>query len=328
MKVSVIIPVFNAQDYLERCLDSVLKQTLKEIQVICIDDCSSDNSFEILKNYAVKDSRIECFKNEKNIGQGLTRNRGLDLAQGEFVAFVDCDDWIEPEMYEILYSKNEIGNFDLICCNLVSNFPNGFSGIPQMPARDLITKELLINEALSPSIEFFSPNSPCDKIYRKKTIDKLNLRFESERKFLYEDKLFNLMFLSSNPSFYFEPKAFYHYMIRYGSTMTSYKENLVERYLQMDKMIKEVLSKKDFLKDEQRFRLKKSLFEMTFVFSLNALVYNKSPKGKFLDFWKLMNNKLITSNIKMFKVVDIPSSSSKINGFVKLICFLILKYLT
>ncbi|KAF2081154.1 glycosyltransferase family 2 protein [Flavobacterium sharifuzzamanii] len=326
MKVSVIIPVYNAQNYLKKCLDSVLNQTLKDIEVICIDDCSSDGSYNILKDYSSKDSRLKYYRNDKNIGQGLTRNRGLDLVQGEFVAFVDCDDWIEPEMYEVLYSKNDIQKFDLVCCNLVSNFPNGFSGIPQMPSRDLITKDFLINEALSPSIEFFSPNSPCDKIYRKETIDKFNLRFESERKFLYEDKLFNLMFLSSNPSFYFEPKVFYHYMIRYGSTMTSYKENLVEKYFYMEERIVEVLNKNGCLHDEQRIRLKRSLFEMTFVFSLNALVYNKSIGGKLSSFRELINDKRVSSNAKLFKIGDIPKSNSRIKGLVKAMCFLILKY--
>jgi len=327
MKISVVIPVFNAENYLKRCLDSVLGQTLLDIEIICIDDCSSDNSLMILKKYAENDVRVKYFKNEINIGQGLTRNRGLDLAKGEYIAFVDCDDWIEPDMFEILYAKTIIQKFDLICCNLVFDFPDGTSGIPTMPANELITNDFLINEGIAPSIRFFSPNSPCDKIYRREHIEKLGLRFESERVVLYEDKIFNLTFLASKPSFFFEPKVLYHYMIRYGSTMTSYRKNFIERYFLMDFKLKRLLVENGRYNGERENILNKSLFEITFVFCLNALIYNKSFKGKIADFWILINDRRISSNVKKFNVSDIAESSSKINGVVKSICFFILKYL-
>ena len=327
MKISVIIPVFNAENYLKRCLDSVLNQTLRDIEVICIDDCSADSSFEILQNFAKMDSRLTILRNVKNIGQGLTRNKGIDLAKGEYIAFVDCDDWIETDMYQSLYEKSDYEKYDLICCNLVFDFPGGTKGIPKMPLSEVITQKFLINEALNPTIQFFSPNSPCDKIFKRESIERLKLRFESERVFLYEDKLFNLIFLASNPSFYFETKVFYHYMIRYGSTMTSYKKDFAQKYFLMDEKVKELLINYNLLNDEQSKRLSKSLFEITFVLCLNALVYNKSLKGKFLDFYTLINDKRISSNAKLFKIQDIPESSSKLKGFVKKICFLILKYL-
>jgi glycosyltransferase involved in cell wall biosynthesis len=326
-KVSIIIPVYNASNFLERCLDSVLSQTLSDIEVICIDDCSSDNSFEILKDYVGKDSRIKFFKNEQNIGQGLTRNKGLDIAQGEYVAFVDCDDWIEPDMYEVLYSKTKIKKYDLICCNLVYDFPDGSSDAPVMPEEELITRDFLIFEGIAPSIKLFSSNSPCDKIYRREHIEKLNLRFESERVFMYEDKFFNLTFLVSNPTFCFIPTPFYHYVIRFGSTMTSYRKDFVKRYFVMDEKIKTLLVQHNVVSDETELRFKKSLFEITFAFCLNALVYNKSLKVKISEFWHLINNKRISSNAKFFTLNDIPTSSSKINRMVKSFCFLILKYL-
>ncbi|KRD63896.1 hypothetical protein ASE40_00675 [Flavobacterium sp. Root935] len=327
MKISVIIPVFNAESYLKRCLDSVLNQTLSDVEIICIDDCSTDNSCEILKSYAERDSRIKLWKNEKNIGQGLTRNKGLDVAVGEYVAFVDCDDWIEKDMYQVLYEKTLTAKYDLVCCNLVFDFPDGSKGVPKMPAKEKISQEFLINESINPSITFFSPNSPCDKIFRRQYIEKLNLRFKSERLYLYEDKLFNMVFLASNPFFYFEAKVFYHYVIRYGSTMTSYKKDLAQKYFLMNNDVKDILSKNDFLKSEQEYRLSKSLFDMTFVLCLNALVYNKSIKGKFYDFKELIKDKKVSSNAKKFKLKDIPRSSSIVNKVVKATFFLFLKYL-
>ena len=104
-KVSVIIPVYNAQDYLERCLNSVVNQTLKEIEIICVNDCSTDNSLEILNRYAKRDARIKVINHEVNGGESKARNTGLKHVRGEYIAFVDNDDTIDPDFYEKLYNK-------------------------------------------------------------------------------------------------------------------------------------------------------------------------------------------------------------------------------
>ncbi|RXM42303.1 glycosyltransferase family 2 protein [Flavobacterium sp. YO12] len=241
IKISVIIPVYNASLFLERCLNSILEQTLSDIEVICIDDFSSDNSLEILKEYASKDTRLKYFKNEKNIGQGLTRNKGIDLASGKYIAFVDCDDWIESNMYESLYTRAIEHNYDLVCCNIVHDFPNGTSQSPVIPPIESLSLEFLINEAIFPSDKLFSPNSPCDKIYKKEFIDKLELRFESERVFLYEDKFFNLSLLVAKPNFSYVSEVFYHYVIRHGSTMISYRKDFTKRYFAMNERIENLL---------------------------------------------------------------------------------------
>lgn len=326
MKISVIIPVFNVECFLERCIDSILAQTLNDIEIICIDDCSTDNSFEIISKYAGQDSRLRVYQNKKNIGQGLTRNRGIDLANGEYIAFVDSDDWIESDMYESMYAVTYLKKYDLICCNLIYDFPNGISEAPIMPESKLIDLDFLINESIAPSIKLFSSNSPCDKLYKREYLQKLELKFESERIFLYEDKLFNLTLFSSNPSFFFVPKVLYHYSIRHGSTMTSYKADLVSKYFIMYDKIMMLLFDKNMINNEVQKRFRRGLFEITFTFCLNALVYNKSWKGKFLDFFAIIYNVRITSNVKKFNIKDIPSSSSKTNKLVKIGCFLILKY--
>lgn len=101
-KISVIIPVYNAEKYIRQCLESIINQTFKDIEIICIDDCSKDSSFDILKEFAEKDCRIKVYKNKKNIKAGLTRNRGLELAKGEYIHFMDADDWLDPDTYERL----------------------------------------------------------------------------------------------------------------------------------------------------------------------------------------------------------------------------------
>ena len=108
--ISVIIPVYNVEKYLRECLDSVINQTYKNLEIICVNDCSTDSSPEILEEYAKKDRRIIIKKNPKNIGLGLTRNEGIKIASGEYIHCLDSDDWLELDAYEILvkYLDNDV----------------------------------------------------------------------------------------------------------------------------------------------------------------------------------------------------------------------------
>ena len=109
-KVSVIIPVYNTENYLRKCLDSVCNQTLKDIEIICINDCSPDGCLDILREYASKDERIKIIDFKENKGAACARNAGIDTAQGEYLGFVDSDDFIDLDFYEKLYAKaNETG---------------------------------------------------------------------------------------------------------------------------------------------------------------------------------------------------------------------------
>ena len=104
-KVSVIIPIYNTEKYLKRCLDSVCNQTLSDIEIICINDCSTDNSLEILREYSAKDERVKVIDFKKNKGAAVARNIGIDEAQGEYIGFVDSDDFVDLDFYEKLYTK-------------------------------------------------------------------------------------------------------------------------------------------------------------------------------------------------------------------------------
>lgn len=104
-KVSVIIPVYNTEKYLKKCLDSVCNQTLQDIEIICINDCSQDNCLEILKAYALSDTRVRIIDFKENRGAGAARNAGIEAAQGEYIGFVDSDDFIDLDFYEKLYNS-------------------------------------------------------------------------------------------------------------------------------------------------------------------------------------------------------------------------------
>jgi len=124
-KVSVIIPVYNTEEYLDKCLDSVCNQTLSDIEIICINDCSTDNSLGILKNYAQKDPRIVVINFTENKGVSVARNNGIDTATGEYIGFVDSDDFIDLDFYEKLYNKAIETKADAVKGNLYNVEING-----------------------------------------------------------------------------------------------------------------------------------------------------------------------------------------------------------
>jgi glycosyltransferase involved in cell wall biosynthesis len=126
IKVSIIIPVYNAEKHLGQCLDSIISQTLKEIEIICIDDCSTDNSKDIIEEYISKDNRIRSFSMLKNSGSGLARNKGIQNANGEYLSFVDADDHIlDIDCYEKIYNFALKNNANMVSMNLRSFIDDG-----------------------------------------------------------------------------------------------------------------------------------------------------------------------------------------------------------
>ncbi len=121
VKISVIVPVYNAELYLDKCIESIVNQTLKDIQILLINDCSTDNSQSICEKYANKYRNVELINLEKNCGPQIARNKGLELAKGEYIVFIDADDSINKQMCEILYSKAMINHPDILMYNVIDN---------------------------------------------------------------------------------------------------------------------------------------------------------------------------------------------------------------
>lgn len=118
-KVSIVLPVYKVEAYISKCIESLQKQTLKELEFIFVDDCGGDQSISIVKEYAKSDHRIKVLHNESNMGAGKSRNRGIDESTGEFIAFVDPDDWVDPDFYEVLYLRAKSGNYDIVKANRI-----------------------------------------------------------------------------------------------------------------------------------------------------------------------------------------------------------------
>ena len=121
VKVSIIVPVYNVEKYISRCLNSLINQTLDDIEIICVNDCSTDNSFETVKEYAVKDSRFVLIEHEINQGLGSARNSGIGIASGKYIIFIDSDDYIDTDYCEKLYNTAKKYDADIVVTNLLKH---------------------------------------------------------------------------------------------------------------------------------------------------------------------------------------------------------------
>ncbi|MCI8453778.1 MAG: glycosyltransferase family 2 protein [Lachnospiraceae bacterium] len=178
--VSVIIPVYNTKPHLRECLDSLLLQTLKDMEVICVDDGSTDGSDMILAEYAKKDSRFRLVS-QNNLGPGPARNRGLGQAFGRYLIFLDSDDWFEPELLERMAAKAEETQADIVVCgseafDADSGRPLAFSGRPKtkgLPGDTFAPKEI------AGHMFQFTCGWPWDKLYRTSFLKKTGLSYPS-----------------------------------------------------------------------------------------------------------------------------------------------------
>lgn len=214
IKISVIVPCYNIESYLPRCIESILAQTYKNLEIILISDGSTDGTDEVIREYAKKDSRIiPVFK--QNSGVSDTRNRGLDIATGDYIGFVDGDDYIEPEMYETLLKNAIENNADISHCGYQMVFPSRVdyyynTGKKVIQDNKKGIRDIIVGNYVEPS--------PCIKMYRKNIVN--NLRMPPDIK-INEDVIFNFYaFVNSQKSVY-EDLPFYHYILRKGSAATS-----------------------------------------------------------------------------------------------------------
>lgn len=214
-KISVIIPVYNVEKFLRECLDSIVNQVFQDIEIICVDDQSTDNSLEILQEYARKDKRIIILQNERNHGLAYTRNVGLKKATGDYILFVDSDDYIEKNLLEIVAKKAD--GFDIVCFDYrkQDELYAGMDGHSYVvPDGEYYEKDFFIEAVNSNSIIY----SAWSKLYSREFLDVNNIRFTDN--LFYEDILFCFQCLTKAKKVYSIGKKLYIYRIRSESIMT------------------------------------------------------------------------------------------------------------
>lgn len=202
MKLSVIVPVYKAEEYLNECVDSILNQTMSDLELILINDGSPDRSGEIMADYAARyPGKIKTITLE-NGGQGRARNFGIDLAQGEFLSFIDSDDYIAPDMYEHMLSAIEENDADIAVCDMEKRFPDG--------------RREYVNSALSDN-PLAAAGSSCDKVFRRSLVG--DIRYPTG--LWYEDFAFSAKLLMKSHKTVFVKEPLYIYRCGQASTMNN-----------------------------------------------------------------------------------------------------------
>lgn len=232
--VSVIVPVYNVKDYIERCVESLCGQTLREIEILLVDDGSTDGSGVICDKLAEKDARIQVI-HKKNEGQGIARNYGIAAAKGQFVAFVDSDDYMEKEAYQYLIEEADRYRADVICFGYSKDDSRGNSMYKsQIRERCYSGEEVKRGFALhffgdDPRDDDMRGVSACMSVYRMELVKEHGIRFPSERKVLSEDTVFNLEFCRFARTAVACRRIFYHYCIQEDSFSRGYSRERLEK---------------------------------------------------------------------------------------------------
>jgi len=317
MKLSVIVPVYNTGKYLPKCLDSILNQSLKDIEIIVVNDESPDNSVEIIEKYRKKYKDKIVFIDKKNGGQGSARNVGIKKARGEYIGFVDSDDFIEPTMYEEMYNTAIKNNSDIVICNLSdyyeksNNKKDVFLNLNNNPS---------INEAIIKSVP-----SVVNKIYRKELLQESNIVFDET--IWYEDLPYSMQIIVNAKKISFVEKPFYNYFHRNISTM--HNKN-IEKNLDILKAYDILIN---YLKKEKKYDNYKEEFDFIllkeiYLSTINRVLRTNNKRSEKLKIIKEIRKYYKEHNGRKTKYFSILSKSYKISYYlIKLRLYSILSFL-
>lgn len=291
--VSIIIPVYNTEKFLDKCIQSVLSQTYKNIEIIIIDDGSTDNSYEKLQEYKEKDNRIILLQ-QKNSGQGVARNKGIDISKGEYICFIDSDDRITESMVEEMILEIEKTDSDFSSFLIAFEDLNNQKVYKSKFNNKILEENEIFKNALR--IRDIYP-IPVNKIYKKDFLIKNNISFPKIRK--NEDMLFihKLAFYAKKCSFV--SKVFYYAWRREGSTSRNVTEENIQATLSLLEKEKEFLIQKNSF---NFYEIEYKVFYIRAVFNilLQALFY-KSKKIK--EIQTIINNSEINKYLLDFNIM-------------------------
>ena len=253
--ITIIVPVYNVEAYLEECLNSLLSQTFENIEIVCVNDGSTDKSSDILEEYSRRDGRIRVIT-KQNTGYGDSLNRGLDAAAGEYVGIVESDDFVKPEMFETLFNIAKKEDCDLVKCD----FFNYFSKEHRSEKADKY-EQAYINRVIKPLEEkkiFLLQPAVWSALYRKSFLDKNNIRFLPTKGASYQDVSFAFKCYAKADRVFFFDEALLYYRQDNASSSVKNKDKVfciidelqeMERFLLSDKTLhKELVHVLGYLK--------------------------------------------------------------------------------
>ncbi len=224
---SLIMPVYNAEKFLDKSIDSVLEQTFKDFELILVDDCSKDDSYELCNKYALNDNRVKLLKNESNSGASKTRNNGIDQAIGRYIGFVDADDWLELDLLEIVHKELMSTNCDCLKYGVIEEYINAdgritFSKVCK-PERVFCKEKDIVNQMIV--LEQYPLFGYCYNTFYKKSIITDNALYLDEILKVNEDFDFNIRCFELIKTLSVIDYCGYHYAKRVGNSLSSQKSN-------------------------------------------------------------------------------------------------------
>lgn len=270
LKLSIIVPFYNAEEYIKTCLNSILNQTFENFELIIINDCSTDNTLEILNTYIEKDTRIKLINHQHNLGVAGARNSGLKIANGDYVTFVDQDDWLNLNMYQDLMEKALANKADIVECNYEENGP---AILENMPVNFSAGKEKL-NEYITFLYKNNLSLALWNKIYNLNKVKINNIDFIDHGKVEAEDFLFNLQFFYKIDSIKIIDKTYYHHT-RHAKSLSFHKidnyfektENLINIYL-------------SYIEKDKNFKKIFEAFSLIIIIKLREILFQSLIKSK------------------------------------------------
>lgn len=292
-KVSIIIPVYSVEQYLKRCLESVVNQTLKDIEIICVNDCSPDNSLVILQEYAQKDNRIKIIDFKENQGAAAARNVGIENATGEYLGAVDGDDWIDADFYEKLYNEAQKENADIVIADYYNVIDeNG----KEKKYQYLNTKKIAQSK--------YHLFSHCSAIYRRKMIIENNVKYLSVVSVDY-DYPYIMQALYYAKKISIVESTFYYYFTRENSasmqfrTLDLTKDSCLSRIEVFKFFHSHLISVSDYSVVAERF-----LYSFLEMLTKSPLKYHIALRNDFISLDNLIDKQKYILNTQTKEVVD------------------------
>ena len=290
--ISIIIPVYNVENYIEKCMNTIINQTYKNIEVLLIDDGSTDSSPKLIENIRKSDKRIKTY-HKKNGGLSDARNYGIKKAKGKYLVFIDSDDWVDLNYIEYLYNLIKKNNCDISICEIVKITDCG-----KIVSRNYNNNSIVImnqKEAIRNMIEVkYFATSACGKMYKKECFD--NVLFPVGR--LFEDIPTNYNIFLSIDKIVFGAKGLYYYLTREGSiTRNDFSEKHMDSIFFIEEAMKNVIKKYPEFKKNSETRIFLAYFDIWKSFR------RKDEKNEYYNITK--------ENVKKMRLSIIKNHESK-----------------
>lgn len=311
-KVSIIVPVYNVEKYLLQCLDSLLLQTLKDIEIVCVNDGSTDNSLNILRNYASKDARIVII-DQKNQGLSGARNTGVHSSHGDYLMFVDSDDWIDTQTCEAMYNNAVRHDADIVMCTYVKEFGTHSTVVHTYDRNEIVcsVQEGVILRLFGPLGEEINkpenidlPVSAWGKLYKSEIAKSID--FIDTKKIGTEDLLYMIEVFTKSDIFVYMDIPFYHYRRSdYGTLTTKHMKDKYERWITLYDMLSQIIETEKF-GDEYKRALNNRIAFSIIGLGLNEILADKSIWNKKNRMKEILNSERYTRALDELEISGMP----------------------